>query len=190
MTNNRRVAAITIAAALVATALAGCTSSGSSGSLPGVSHADASRVRFYSSLQDLSSDSAAVVAGTVTAQRAAKDIDQVTVFTISTVTVQRALKGSGIAAGSTVEVRQIGDSTQATLAPLLSKGSSYLLYLTLSGLSGNLASQYYVTGGDAGIYQASSAAQSRSVSPSTFSRAIADDGDKLPATVDLSHATG
>ncbi len=179
---TRRIASIAAAAVIAAAGLAGCTSATAS-------HSDASRVRFYSSVQELAADSTAIVSGTVTAQNTATDIDPTTVFTISTVTVKDAPKGSGLTPGSTVEVRQFGDSNQVGPAPLLTQGTDYLLYLTASGLSGPLASQYYVTGGTAGVYEASTSPQAHS-SETTFSQVQPDAGDTLPATVNISQAQG
>lgn len=68
-------------------------------------------------------------------------------------------------------------------------GSTYLLYLTPSGLSGALAGQYYVTGGTAGLYTAgSSGGAARSTS--SFSHIKSDEGDRLPADVTLADAAG
>lgn len=71
-------------------------------------------------------------------------------------------------------------------------GSNYLLFLVHSGLSGDLASQYYVTGADAGIYLAAATAKAKvqtgtateqDISGGTFNRVNNDSGDNLPATL-------
>ena len=175
-----RAAAVGIAAIAAVVLFAGCSSS------PTTSGSDGSRVKSYSSLAALAGDSTVIVSGTVTAQRTAADIDPVTPFTISTVTVQAAPKGAGLVAGSTVEVRQFGSTKQIGPAPLLTMGSHYLLYLTASGLSGPLASQYYVTGGDAGLYAAPPSAKGNS----SFNQMRSDKNDKLPAAVTLTGAIG
>lgn len=181
---NRRAAAIAAAAIVTVTVLAGCAGSESGGS----------RVHLYHSIHELAAESAAIVEGEVTSQRTASDLkNSSAVFTISTVTVTAAPKGSGLSAGSTVEVRQEGDSTHVGPAPFLKNGSSYLLYLTPSGLPGPLATQYYVTGGTAGIYEAEATSHTGTSAESpanAFTHVPADEGDTLPAAVDLSDAQG
>ena len=111
------------------------------------------------------------------------------------------MKGADAKAGDVVEVRQIGSVDQQTGVEMLNADQVYLLYLTPSGLSGDLASQYYVTGAEAGIYEATSGGSSNpSVLKSTsqadsekadkvsFSRVELDTGDTLPATVTLPEA--
>lgn len=179
---NVRVAAVGIVV-LGSLALAGC-SSGSE-----TSGSDGSRVKLYSSVAELAADSVVVVSGTVTAQRTAADIDPVTPFTISTISVTSVVKGAGLATGAVIEVRQMGSAKQVGPAPLMTVGSGYLVYLTASGLAGSLASQYYVTGGTAGLYAASpSGASARS--SNSFSRVDSGEGDQLPSSVTLAGAAG
>jgi hypothetical protein len=133
--------------------------------------------------------------GRVSAQRVVRDVDDSTDFTLSTVIVDRALQGKP---ASTVVVRQVGSKAQQAPAALMRTGSTYLLYLTDSGLKGDLASQYYVTGGDAGLYGDPSAAGagpgSRAATaetpPSSFQQLSPDPIDKLPAQVSASTAVG
>lgn len=74
-----------------------------------------------------------------------------------------------------VEVRQLGTSSMSEVpAAILKQGSTYLLFLTPSMLSGDLAHQYHVTGGDAGIYIGPSQALSTGKVPTTrFTQAVA-----------------
>ncbi len=111
MRTLHRAATVGIAAVLAAGLLAGCSSNAET-SAPsnkgGTSQAEGSRVKFYSSLSAMADDSTVIVSGTVTAQRTVTDIDPITKFTISTVTVSAAPKGAALSVGSTVEVRQFG----------------------------------------------------------------------------------
>ena len=54
--------------------------------------------------------------------------------------------------GQVLEVRQAGSAKPLGPSQLLGAGGRYLLFLTPSGLAGPLASQYYITGVDAGVY--------------------------------------
>jgi hypothetical protein len=182
-------AAVVGIAVLASLALAGCSSGSETSGSAATSGSDGSRVKLYSSLPELSADSAVIASGTVTNQRTAADIDSVTEFTISTMSVSAVVKGSGLASGSTLEVRQIGSAKHPGPAPLMTVGSTYLLYLTPSGLSGPLASQYYVTGGTAGLYIAGSSGVAARSSGS-FSHINSDEGDRLPADVTLAGAAG
>jgi hypothetical protein len=183
--NRSAVTGIIVIVFAVAALLTGCSSSGENSGSGG------SRVKFYSSVSELARDSAIVITGTVTQQRTATDVDPVTLFTISTVTVIAAIKGASLVAGSAVEVRQLGSANQVgpAPAPLLAVGSAYLLYLTASGLSGALASQYYVTGSDAGLYEAPSPSVAAN-GKTLFAQMKSDRGDSLPTAITLDKALG
>jgi hypothetical protein len=183
----RNGAALVLAAASIA-ALAGCATSSSHGS----------RVEFYSSTAALSDDSTLVVSGTVTDQHVAQDIEGSGDFTLSTLHVADAPKGAAeVHAGSDIIVRQIGSSANPGPAPLLEDGKHYLLYLTASGLDGDLASQYYVTGGEAGLYKeatqtAASTKRTASDDAPMFTKVSEGDegGDTLPKQITLEDAAG
>lgn len=159
--------------------LAGCGTTSSSGG------SDVSRVRLYSSANALAADSSLVVVGVVSKQRVAADITPDLDFTISTINVQKVVKKNGKAqAGSTVEVRQDGSSGQSPSTTLLKPGTPYLLFLTDSGLDGALASQFYVTGANAGLYAAdSTAARVSNWGATPFKQLDKESGEKLPATI-------
>lgn len=178
-----RMAIVSLAVITSAALFTGCSST------TGPAQSGPSRVRFYSSVSELAGDSAVVIAGVVTAQRTATDINPETELTISTVTVSAVPKGQSLVAGSTVEVRQFGSAKQEGPAPLLVVRSGYLLYLTGSGLKGELANQYYVTGSDAGLYAATSP-DSLTRSSGSFRQMQANQGDHLPATITLGGASG
>lgn len=182
---------ITIAGALLLGAASVVGLSGCSGS-----SADGSRAQLYSSVDALASDSSIVVAGTVTEQRTARDVENEGDFTLSTLTVVEAPKSDAShAPGASVVVRQIGSAETPGPANLLAPGKTYLLYLTPSGLSGDLASQFYVTGGTAGLYEAvgvpktNQRSATSAVTDSTkFVHTGADEGDDLPSTIVLTDA--
>ena len=100
-------------------------------------------------------------------------------FTLSTFEVQSTQKGE---ASGVITVRQTGSTRQTPPTGLLGVGQRYLLYLTPSGLSGEQASQFYVTGMNAGIYKAAEGAQTggETSSGSTFTQADPDPADNLP----------
>lgn len=146
----------------LATALVACTTTGSSGS----------RHTLYESIDALAADSSVIVVGTVTEQRG----DATT--TVSSIEVSNApanpqlgaaLDGehATVAVGDVVEVRQ-------DIAPFLAPGGEYMLFLTPSMLPGEAASQYFVTGAEAGIYQRDG---------DEFRRVVMDSGDTLPETI-------
>lgn len=86
-------------------------------------------------------------------------------------------------------VRQTGSVAQSAPTELLTEGEEYLLYLTPSNLPGELASQYYVTGLSAGIYQkkdpsaANRTSQSDLDSDVIYTRADPDTADHLPTNI-------
>ena len=159
---------------------------------PESSGSDGSRVKFYSSVSDLAADSTIAITRTVEEQHTATDLDDpVASFTISTVTVVAAPKGASLAPQAAIEVRQIGSVKQVgpAPAPSLTVGTAYLLYLTASGLSGALASQYYVTGSDAGLYEAPSPAIAAN-GRTSFTQMKTDRGDRFPPAITLNNALG
>ena len=154
------------------------------------SKGEISRVKMYDSVKAITDDSDLVVVGTVADQKVVQDIDNETDFTLSTVKVITTKKGD--AGDETVVVRQTGSTKNQTAGAMMETGSTYLLFLVHSGLAGDLASQYYVTGADAGIYLAPATAKAKAqtgtvteqdISGETFNRVNSDSGDNLPATL-------
>lgn len=183
MKHNAVAAIAATLAALTALSLAGCSSS----------HSDGSRAEIYDSVTTLAGDSSLVFAGTVQDQETASDIPGGGDFTLSTVVVSATAKtDADHPAGSTVVVRQHGTESSPGPGELLTKGKTYLLYLTPSGLEGDLASQFYVTGGTAGMYvteQSSAARTTGEVTDGTeFTKAPSDEGDDLPTQLTLDDA--
>jgi hypothetical protein len=143
--------------------ISACTS-GSSGS----------RHTLYESFDAIAADSSAIVVGAVALQRTEGDT------TISSFVVESSPTNPQLGAnvdgganpiepGDVVEVRQMTD-------PWLVRGGQYALFLTPSMLSGDAASQYFVTGAEAGIYVRDG---------DVFRRVAADSGDTLPDTMEL-----
>jgi hypothetical protein len=182
----KRTHATVAAAALASIAflgIAGCSGSGAHGS----------RAELYDSVSGLASDSTVVLAGTVEEQNVVQDIPDGGDFTLSTVTVAETAKAdTEHPAGSTLVVRQHGTEGEPGPAGLLEKGKTYLLYLTPSGLDGDLASQFYVTGGSAGIYVTEQNEAARSaggvVEGTEFTKQQSDEGDQLPEQLTLDEA--
>lgn len=177
---------IVVAAMLLSAALSGCSmnTAGEDG------EAHSSRVKLYPSIESLAGDSAAVVVGTVREQRVAADIDKTTDFTLSTIEVSNVQKANEpVVPGEKLIVRQLGSQKQTAPGALMEVGTTYLLYLTPSGLDGELGTQFYITGANAGLYQAAEAQRRTNYAPSdVFKQVEKQDGESLPEQVTLSQA--
>jgi hypothetical protein len=165
-----------ISASLLVTGCAATTSS------------EGSRATLYADATALAGDSSAVVEVVVESQ---ESVQEELAYTLSTVTVIASVAPQGLAANSNgvstiapeeeLVIRQLGPSDQSSdQVPILETGERYLLFLTPTMLDGDAASQYYVTGASAGIYQAAGAEDGENVS---YARVDADSGDTLPATL-------
>jgi len=132
----------------------------------------------------MAGDSALVIIGTVVSDSVVTDVDPVTEFTLATIRIGDVVKArSPFVQGSKVVVRQVGSASQITEVPLMKVGRQYLLYLTPSGLPGERATQFYVTGANAGVY-------AQSGDPSSFKQVQRRDGEDLPVTVTRQGAGG
>ena len=135
-----------------------------------------SRVKMYSSLDELVSDSGAIVTGAVVDQQPGPD--GTTVFTIGvdqvfTPAALGATSPTPIAAvpdGSTVRVRTFGRVASSLPSVPLEPGGRYLLFLSPTGLPSAEEDEFFITGVIAGVYEAEG---------DRYVRA-ADDGDTLP----------
>ncbi|MGW9113562.1 hypothetical protein [Microbacterium sp. NPDC055683] len=147
-------------------------------------------MQLYESVQALADDSVVVAVVHVISQESANDIeeDKTAEFTLSTVVIDKVVKSDGPTVGSEIIVRQDGGTQQASPTELVKVGDTYLLYLTASGLEGDLASQYYVTGANAGIYAASQDTAGRGTSQ-VFEQVVAETGEDLPAQITLEEAS-
>ncbi|MFR0555809.1 hypothetical protein [Pseudoscardovia radai] len=194
---RRRAAAIAAIVALTTGGAAACGTTHTIDDPPASSESSStgsiSRAMLYGSIADLAAASDVVVVGSVASQKVVADIDGTTQFTVSTIDVSSVLKGD-VQSASQIVVRQTGSANQPSGETFMTPDSTYLLYLVASGLDGDLASQYYVTGATAGIYEAEQTAAAKSATGSdassvqTFSRVNVDSGDTLPATVTLEDA--
>ena len=136
-----------------------------------------SRTRLYSSVSEMAKDSAIVVVGTVLSDSVTADIDPVTEFTLASVRVDKVVdQNQRSPIGANVVVRQAGSPTQMSQIPLLKTGKQYLLFLTASGLDGEQAEQFYVTGANAGIYENRSGGDA-------FAQVQRQVGEDLPMTI-------
>ncbi|MBT1172573.1 hypothetical protein JS528_04215 [Bifidobacterium sp. MA2] len=165
----------------------GTSASDSPGQAQG-SGGSVSRVTLYASVDQLAEDSDLIIAGQVTDTTTARDIDDSADLTLATVTVLETLKGETPDANEAI-VHQTGSREQHTpntlYTPntLLSRGDVVLLFLVHSGLGGNLAEQYYITGAGAGMYRMTDAESPLSIDDMdnvSFHRVNTDSGDDLP----------
>lgn len=123
----------------------------------------ASRSKEYRDMADLAADSTVVVVGRVLKQETVvEDIP----YTLSTLEVQEPLHPTPLATAvnqpalskssipTTVVIRQLGTSDMSeTPSPILNAdGTGYLVFIRPTELPGEAAAQFYVTGGDAGIF--------------------------------------
>lgn len=139
-------------------------------------YSEVSRVRSFASESELSSASDLVVIGTVTKQSSVKAKDFVDDLLISTISLERDLKGK---ADAKMNVRQFQVQIDGEKSTDLKVGKSYLLYLTLTGLQGDAADDYYVTGVDSGIYEQVLSATAEK----KYTRVAHLQGDKLPESL-------
>ena len=150
--------------------------------------AQGSRVTIYQSLDELTADSSLIVLGTVTEQAVLSGDDAAGDVTASNLVVDQAFAPSGLAqslaqagiepstrtAGDVVTVLQYGTPEAVTsIGPLLQDGGRYLLFLNPTGLGGAAADDFFVVGGEAGLYEADG---------DVFLR-LSKGGDNIPATL-------
>lgn len=156
---------------------------------PVTSSSSASRAELYGSLAELTAASSLVVAGVAGDQRTAADVTPTLDSTLTAFEVAATVEPEdGPSEGRTIVVRQTGSADQPPPAgPLLEPGRAYLLFLTASGLPGELAEQFYVTGVTAGLYTARDPASvlvaSGDWGTAVFDEAAAGEGDVLPDAV-------
>lgn len=195
----------TVGACLSVAALAGITGCASnlfdSTNIGAGQHGSSiSRAELYSSTQELTAASDLVVIGRVLETSVVQDIDGVTDFTLSQVSVLRTIHGD-INGSADITVRQTGSPSQGPSEALLAKDDVAMLFLVKSGLDGDLAKQYYVTGVTAGLYRANPTTVAlQSGTPLTtpqafadggagvnlrFNRVDAESGDNLPASLTI-----
>ncbi|MFE5409601.1 hypothetical protein [Microbacterium sp. NPDC056569] len=150
-------------------ALTACTTSSSG-----------SRATLYESLDALAADSSVIVVGTVTEQRGDPATEQhggpettVSSVDVTNVPANPQLAANLDATHATVAVGDVVEVRQDT-GPVLTLGEEYMLFLTPSMLSGDAASDYFITGAVAGLYERDG---------DEFRRVALDSGDTLPETI-------
>lgn len=193
--NIQHISKYALASLMVAVSIAACSGTSSQVNTEKGAEVrrsiDVSRVKLYSSTRALASDSSAVVVGTVSAQRVVADITPDIDFTVSTLTVVEVGKSTtGLAVGDSIEVRQLGSADAPPPSTLMSVGGGYLLFLTSSGLDGDLATQFYITGGNAGLYAADAQATAARIGVPAFSKVDLEPGENLPQRLTASESLG
>ncbi len=180
-TLTKALLAITTAA-VAAVGLAGCSTQSSI-------HMDGSRHTLYGDVRSLAADSSAVVEVEIGKQFAVEEDMPITIST-AVVLANHAPEGLGlslkntsqISVGEEITVRQMGNvDVESSPVPILTEGGHYLLFLTPSMLEGAAASQFWVTGGSAGIYELSSGSP-RGID-AEYTHVESDEGDTLPASL-------
>ncbi len=153
-----------------------------------MTYSSSSRVKLYGSTAELAADSAMVALVTVIKQQEYPATDSTSAYTASTAVVGQQFRPQGISEkstlnekypiGSEVIIRQLGSKSMIDedgKNSTLSDGGTYLVFLTLSGVVGAQANEFYITGVTAGLYG------SRDGGPSY--RWLGADEDKLPSSL-------
>jgi len=83
--------------------------------------------------------------------------------------------------GTTITIRQMGLRNSDSETPYMEIGSSYLVFLTPTGLPDVPDTEFYITGAVAGLYEADSSAH-RGGTEGDYNR-LSDDADKIPSTL-------
>ena len=165
-------------------------------STPGNVQMDGARSELYDSIEGLAADSSLIAVVEVESHEVLSPAsDRGIPYTLSKVSVISTFAPEALAgelpksasanthtAGSELVVRQMGTTEVKTPAPLLSVGRHYLLFLTPSMLEGDSASQFYVTGGSAGVFDAPDDVATRR-GDSEFTHGPFEEGDTLPDTL-------
>ena len=139
--------AIAVGGLLVA--LAGCGSHTAHATATEV--IEASRAHYYSSVTELGRDSTLVAMIRPTGQTTVEQIGGIP-FTISTVAVQRTIKGRS--SSTTLRLRETGSNTTVgDVDPLVSKGRTYVAFMQPFELTpGKATGQWVLTGAGAGLF--------------------------------------
>lgn len=158
----KSIVSLAVAGPLVGSGLVACASSPEPDQSGTGIHG--TRSKEYAGMKDLASDSTAVVIGKVQSQETlVEDMPH----TLSIFEIREPLQPHALAAAlkrskldttslKTVAVRQLGTPEMSeTPAPIFKQdGTVYMIFIRPSELPGDAAGQFYVTGGDAGIFTA------------------------------------
>lgn len=146
-------------------------------SVTGPSAGVGARVKMYASLEELISDSGAVVVGVIADQQPGDDGTTIVTLEVERSFTPAALGSTSpeppvpVTGGSVIRVRTFGGAVTSLPSAPLETGGRYLLFLTPTGLPSAGDDEFFVTGVVAGIYKAQGDGFARD----------ADDGDDLPA---------
>lgn len=154
-------------------------------------HLDGSRAALYDSVAAIAADSGVVATVKVGSQVV---LEAEIPYTVSTVEVEQTFSPDGLGenlpeearggvmTGDRIDVRQLGTAEYASLpAPLMKTGSTYLLFLTPTMLKGEAGADFFVVGGNAGIYSSDG---------KTYTHGEFPDGDKLPEVLSEADLAG
>lgn len=181
MRSSSKIAAL-LTAAVLAAGLGGCavTTTSLSGS----------RHTLYESVEELAGDSSNVVRVKVLEQSEVDDGDLP--YTVSRASVQGAYApknlgrnvtdAAAVKAGDEIYIRQFGTSKwEEVPAQILDDDAEYLLFVTPTMLKG-AESEYYITGGSAGIYKVTEDGR--------FDHGPFEEGDTLPEVLTEQELSG
>ncbi|MEY2848617.1 MAG: hypothetical protein RI885_1282 [Actinomycetota bacterium] len=155
-----------------------------SGCAPGATMSSGSRVKLYANVSDLARDSSLVVEVTVSQQDEHAETTSSSAHTTSLAKVDATFSPPGLsdrakedfsAAPTEVVVRQLtpgAGKLDSSGGPILREGGRYLLFLVPSGVPGEGADQFYITGGTAGLFAAEDDGKSYTW--------LGNEGDALP----------
>lgn len=159
-------------------------------------HGEGSRHHIYSSIEEVIGDSTLVIEATIVATSGVETGDGVGLTSLTAqVATQYFPEGLGLSPvdggkgggadpkldSGEVQVLQAGAAGTGPV-PGLREGGTYLLFLTHSGLEGELAGAYFVTGAVAGIYESTDGG-------SSFTR-VSEDDPALPTVLSKDDLAG
>lgn len=172
--------ALLLPLAAISFALTGC---GGAGAPDDESRGVPDRAYFYESLDELAGDSDLIVTGLATSHEERREASDPSLdWTITTVKIASTIKSeAGDLTGTTIVVRQTGSKAHPIRDwPLLVQDETYLLALKKSDGPDALPSEYFISGGSAGMYKASDDLRDGA---SVFSAVARSSGDDLPKDV-------
>jgi len=111
----------------------------------------ASRIKDYSSIQQLRDESLAVTHITATDKQTVEYVDNIP-FTVTVATVDRVLRGALVE--KRIKIRQLGDgkTTVEDAVPLLQPGKAYVVFLQQFTYGPGKETDQYVPVGGVGLY--------------------------------------
>jgi hypothetical protein len=187
MRRRRPRSAALVSLAAFSLALTGC---GGAGAPDDESRGVPDRGYFYESLDELAGDSDLIVTGLATSNEERREANDPSLdWTITTVKIASTIKSeSGDLTGTSIVVRQTGSKARPIMGwPILVEDTTYLLALQESKGPDALPSEYFISGGSTGLFEASD--DSRDGAP-VFKAVARDSGDDLPEAVTTTDLAG